>query len=280
MRVGTEPHRPAQNVGLDQIIVAVDRLQRLPNAREILARIEIGVQLVHEAALQLAALPGQLLRIERDLLTAGRVGGHRNETRDPRRAAQLAAARPEPSDTASFLPGSDLLHLDTDTELLGENLDQFAEIDPFVGDIVENGLDLIALILHVADLHVEFHVGGDPARADHRIMFERDGLLPFLDIVGFGLAIDFLELAVLRVEAHPLHLAGDQIARQRDDPDIVAGRRLDGDDVAPPQRQVIHIAVIALARIFEADLENIGRKHLGHILQPIERVQLVATLAG
>ena len=111
-------------------------------------------------------------------------------------------------------------------------------------------------------------------------MFERDGFLPFLDIVGFGLAIDFLELAVLRVEAHSLHLTGDQIARQRDDPDIVTGRRLDGDDVAPSQRQVIHIAVIALARIFEADLENIGRKHLGHILQPIERVQLVATLAG
>ena len=62
---------------------------------------------------------------------------------------------PSPPMRPGLLAGADLLHLDADVEPLGEDLDQLAEIDALVGDVVEDSLDLVALVLHVADLHIE-----------------------------------------------------------------------------------------------------------------------------
>ena len=54
-------------------------------------------------------------------------------------------------------------------------------------------------------------------------MLEGYGLLPALDIVGLGLAVDLLELAIVGVEAHTSHLLGNHIACERDGADIVTG---------------------------------------------------------
>ena len=209
-----------------------------------------------------------------------RVGRHRYEIRDPRRATQLPAAGPQPADAPGLLPRPDLLHLDPDAELLGENLDQLAEIDPFVGNVIENSLDLIALVFDVADLHIQVQAGRDLARTDHRFVLETDRLLPLFDVVRFRLAVNFLEFAVLRIEPHALHLPGHHVAGQRHDPDVVSGRGLDGHDVAAFERQAVDIPVITLPRILKAHLENIVRKNFWHALEPVVGMQLKTARTG
>ncbi len=269
-----ESHRPGQHVGLDEEPLAVDGLQRLPQPRERLAGIDVGVVLVHHAALELGTLPGQLLRVERDVLRPGGPGGDARKIGNPRRTAQLAAAGPDAADAPRLLPGTDLLHLDADMEPLGEDLDELAEIDALVGDVIEDGLDFVALVLDVADFHVEPHVGSNLTRENHRLVLQGDGLLPPLDVVGLGLAIDFLVLAVVRSEARAAHLPGHHVARERDDAYVVARRSLDRHDVALFEGKVVDVLVERTARILEPDLEDIGRHVVGILLQPIGLVQL------
>ena len=163
------------------------------------------------------------MRVERDLLHTCGIGGNRRERWYPRRAAQLTTTSAQTANATRLLTRTDLLHLDADTELLGKNLDQLAEIDALVSDVVEDCLDLIALILNVADLHIQTHLGSDLARTDHRVVFEGDGLLPLLDVVGLGLAVYLLELATHRSKADTEHLTRHHIARERNDTDVVSG---------------------------------------------------------
>jgi len=164
-------------------------------------------------------------------------------------------------------------------EPLGEDLDQLAEIDALVGDVVEDGLDLVALILHVADLHVQSHVGGDLARGDHRFVLQGDGLLPFFDVVGLGLTVDLAVFAVEGVEARAAHLPRHEVARERHNADVVARRCLDGHDVAPFEGQLVDILVERAAGVLEAHLDDVGR-HVDRILvEPRGFVELEAAVA-
>ena len=224
-RIGrtAETHRASQDVALDQEVLAVHCLQRLLHARELAARVRVRVVLIDQTALQFAALTCQLLGVERDLLHTCGIGRNRRERRNPRRAAELATAGTQTADATCLLTRTDLFHLDANTELLGKNLDQLAEIDALVSDVVENSFDLIALILNVANLHIQTHIGCDTARADHRVVFEGDSLLPLFDVVGFGFAIDLFELAAHRGESDAEHLTRNHIARERHDTDVVTG---------------------------------------------------------
>ena len=275
-----EGHRPGENVALDEEPLAVGRLQRFAQPREFLAGVDVGVVFVHHAALELRALPGELLRVERDILHAGRTRRDAREARHPRRAAQLASAGAQSADASGLLAGADLLHLDADVEALGEDLDQLAEVDALVGDVVEDRLDLVALVLDVADLHVEPHVGGDLPRGDHRLVLEGDGLLPAFDVVGLGLAVDLPVFAVVGVEARAAHLPRHQVARHRDDADVVSGRGLHGDDVADLQRQVVDVLVERAPRVLEAHLHDVGGFVDGVALEPRRLVELEASVAG
>ena len=68
-----EGHRTGEDVALDEEIFAVDGLQRFAQARELLAGVDIGVVFVHHiAALELRALSGQFLGIERNVLARAR----------------------------------------------------------------------------------------------------------------------------------------------------------------------------------------------------------------
>ncbi len=116
-------------------------------------------------------------------------------------------------------------------ELLGKDLDKLAKVDTFIGNVVEYRLDFIALILHITDFHIETHLRRNLARANHRLVFQSDGLLPTLDVVGFGLAVDFFVFAVVGIETGTTHLLSDHVARKRDDADIVTRRGLHCYDV-------------------------------------------------
>ena len=164
-------------------------------------------------------------------------------------------------------------------EPLGEDLDEFAEVNALVGDVVENGLDLVALILHVADFHVQSHVGGDLARGDHRLVFQRDGLLPLFDVVGLGLAVDLLVFAVEGVETRAAHLPRHEVARERHHADVVARRRLDSHDVAPFEGQVVGVLVERAAGVLEAHLDHVGRHVDRVLLEPRGLVELEAAVA-
>jgi len=110
-------------------------------------------------------------------------------------------------------------------------------------------------------------------------VFQRNGLLPALDVERLGLAVNLLELPVEGVEAHAAHLFGHQVARQRDDADVVAGRGFDGHDIAAPERKVVDILVVGTAGVFKAHLHDVGRRMLGILLQPRRFVQLETPLA-
>ena len=165
-------------------------------------------------------------------------------------------------------------------EPLGKDLDKFTEVDTLVGNVVEDSLELIALILHIANLHIQTHIGGNLSRCDHRLVLEGYGLLPALDVVGAGLAVNLLKLAIVGVEAHATHLLSHHIARKRDDADVVTRLCLYGYDIASFEVEVVDILVVGATRILESHLEYIGRYVVGILLEPVGFVELVAILHG
>ena len=267
-----------QNVGLDKIVVAVDGLKGILYTRYRLPRVGIGVVLVHKTALELGALSCQLLRVERYVLHTCGVGGDAREVRNPRGTAQLASAGADAAYAPRLLTRTDLLHLDAYVESLGEDLDQLAEIDTALGYVVEYGLYLVTLILHVADLHVETHLGRDLASLYHGVVFERYSLLPALDVVWFCLAVYLLVLAVEGGEARAAYLFGHHVARERYDTYVVSGRCLNGHDIAPFEIEVVDILIIRAARILEAHLVYVGGYVVGIWIQPRRLVELEAPL--
>ena len=190
-RVGDET---SQDVGLKLVEVAIGGLQDNVTCRNLLASLHIVVHLIVEAALQLGAHAGKLLRIERDVLVACGIGAHAHEVLHPSGATKLASARSGTTDATSLLSSTDLLHLDTNMEGIGEHLDELTEIDTFVGDVVEYRLVAIALVFHVTDLHLQTEVLGDLSALYHRAMLTALRLLALLDIHRLGDAVDALDV--------------------------------------------------------------------------------------
>ena len=89
-----------------------------------------------------------------DVLEAGGIRGDADEVLHPRGTAQFASAGTRSSNASCLLTCTNLLHLDAHMEGGSEVLDELSEVYTLVGDVVEDGLVAIALILHVANLHV------------------------------------------------------------------------------------------------------------------------------
>ena len=88
----------------------------------------------------------------------------------PSRATEFASAGTNPPDASSFLARSNLAHFNTDVEGVGKNLDELTEVYALVCDIVENRFVAVALIFHVANLHVKIKILGNLARLNHRVV--------------------------------------------------------------------------------------------------------------
>ena len=183
--VGGVSHLVSEDIGLEIIVEVVFGLELHILGRHFLGSLDIEVGLEVEAAFQLGALAGELLGVHREILLAGGTCADGDEVGHPRRAAERTAAGTDTADAARFLAGTDLLHLHADLESVGKNTDKLAEVDAVVGYIIENRLSSVALIFHIADLHVQAEVFGDFAGADHRGVLARAGLLEFLE-VGLG----------------------------------------------------------------------------------------------
>ena len=144
-----------KDVLLEEVVIAVSCLQHSLAWWHLLASIHIVVHLIIEATIELGAHSSQLLRIERDVLEACCCGGDAGEILHPCGAAEFASARSGAADASSFLSGTYLFHLDAHMESGCKVFDELAEIHAFVRNIVEYCLVAIALLLHVAYLHLQ-----------------------------------------------------------------------------------------------------------------------------
>ena len=162
-------------------------------------------------------------------------------------------------------------------ELLGKDLDKLSEVNTTVGNIVEDSLNLVGLILHIANLHIQPHLGSNLSRANHRVVFKGYRLLPLLNIVRTRLAVYLLELAILRIEAESAHLTRHHIARKRDDTHIVSRLSLNRNNIAHFKLQVVHILIEGAACILETNLKYIGREVVGVLFKPSLLVQFHRT---
>ncbi len=82
------------------------------------------------------------------------------------------------------------------------------------------------------------------------------------------------------MKPHAPHLLGYHVARERYDADVVAGRSLDGYDVAPLQIEPVDVLVVGPARILEPHLEDVGGQVVGVALGPLRFVEFEASLYG
>ena len=69
-------------------------------------------------------------------------------------------------------------------------------------------------------------------------MFQGDGLLPFLDVVGFCLSVYLFQGITFQVDFFQSHLFPHEFSREGDNPDVVSKSCLHGHDVPDIQFQV------------------------------------------
>ena len=256
------------------MIVGVLRLQYHVLARYASHSLHIVIHLIVQAALQLGAHTCELGGVQADFLNARGIGAHAGEILHPRGTAQLPSARSCTANAAGLLPGTYLLHLYAHMESGRKVFDELSEVYPFVGYIIEDGLVAVALILHVAYLHLQAQALGYLPRAYHGVVLTGLGLLIFGHVHILGLAVDALNVVgALQISLFQLQL--HQLSRQRNHADVVPRTSLHGHDVAFLQVQMVHVMIVALAGILELHLNQVGRFAVSrHVGQPVVCVEL------
>ena len=209
------PHQVFEDVFFCEEGIAFSYLQHIALIGELLQGIEVGVQLVVEAAFESAALSAQLGLIDGEILIASCVRIDRFEFGEPGTATEFTSAASDTAYFTGFLTGADLTHFDFDLEFVGVYFDQFAEVDAAIGDVKEGCFFSIGLNLHLADLHVQLELLGDGAAADHGFRFAGFVLFPEIDIAVGGPAQDLLHLRVVFFDPSFFQLQSHDFAGQR-----------------------------------------------------------------
>ena len=75
-------------------------------------------------------------------------------------------------------------------ECFGEHLDELSEIHALVGDIIEYRLVAVALVFHVANLHLQSEILGYLSALYHRVVFPALGLAKLVHVGGTCNAVD------------------------------------------------------------------------------------------
>ena len=218
-------------------------MQRALHLRNVLEGVEIGVELVVEATLEAAALAGQFLRVQAQVLVAGRRGAHGFEVLQPRGAAQLPPAHADAANAAGFLAQGYLAHLDANAELIGQAANQLAKIDPVFGRVVEQRTGAVGLVFHVAQLHAQAQLAHHGPGPEHGAVFEVAHGFPALHIVLGGYPQDVADF--FGVEGYFLfaHLQAHQFAFQAHVAQVpAAARRIHHHGITGDQRQALVVA--------------------------------------
>src|SRR5438477_9626491 len=135
-----DDHGLFEHVLADDRAVALDRLDRRPDRRQRLLELDVRLVLVAQAALEPPAHAGELRGVERQALLLRHPDRHGLELLQPRGAAQLAPARPDPARHFGLVARADLLHLDARAQQLAQLAPQVAEVGPLLAPEEEGDL--------------------------------------------------------------------------------------------------------------------------------------------
>ncbi len=158
--VALDDHSLLEGVVPDHLSVAFHRDDALAHGWQPASELQVGVELVAEAALQTATHSRQLRGVERQALLLRHFHRDRVELRQPRRAAQLAAARPNGADHLRLIPGADLFHLDARVQHVREVTDELPEVDPLFRRKAEDDLRPVEDTLGLDELHFQAELAG------------------------------------------------------------------------------------------------------------------------
>ena len=152
---------------------------------------------------------------------------------------------------------------------IGQHLDELTEIHAAVGNVVEDCLEAVTLILHVAYLHLQTQVLGNLAGAYHGVMLAGLGLSILLHVNLTSLAVYAFDLDV-GAQVGLLHLELNQTAGHGDCAYVVAGIGFHSYNIALFQRQLVGVDEESLAGVLELNLNVvtfIGPWHAGQIVK-------------
>ena len=159
-------------------------------------------------------------------------------------------------------------------EGVSQNLDELSEVNALVSDVVEYGLVAVALILHVAYLHLQPEVFGYLTALYHCAVFAALCLIILVHICRLGDAIDALYL-VWRLQIGFLHLQLYKASGQRHNTDVVSRVCFNSHGIAFLKVKVIDIVIVTLACVLELHLYEIGILLVArHVIQPVVGVEL------
>ena len=105
---------------------------------------------------------------------------------------------PMPPSRLASCRGTDLPHLDPDLEFFGHQLDHLPEIHPVIGSIIKNGFGVVALVLHIIDLHLEIQPLGDLPGTEHGVVLVLHSRDPFFNIGKPGSPVNLLHIGLCR----------------------------------------------------------------------------------
>jgi len=165
---------------------------------------------------------------------------------------------------------SSAMHL----ECLGDHFYELAEVDAFVGYVVEYGFVAVALVLHVSDFHVEVEVLGYFASPYHSVVLARLGFIVLVNVAGLGFAEHSFEFGAL-FHARFFHLQGYKLTGEGHLSYVMSGRSLYSHHVAYRQVQTYGVAEKSLAGVFELYFHQVAVGFASrHIGEPVEAMQL------
>ena len=256
------------------MILAVLSLQNNLLARQTLPCLDIFIDLIVKAALQFCAHSGKLCRVERDVLNTCRISRNSREVLHPCSATKLTTARTGTSDTSCFLTDTNLAHLNPYVESSCKVLDELTEVDTLIGNIIEDSLVAIALILDITDFHIQTQALGNLPALNHRLMFAGFCLTVLVHIDWLSLTVDALDV-VRTLEVCLLNLQENQSSCQGNNTYIMTGISLNGNIVALDERQVVDIVIISLSCILELNLNEVSAFSVSrHISKPVVCIEL------
>ena len=164
-------------------------------------------------------------------------------------------------------------------ELLGQYLNQRAEIHAVVGRIVEDGLGVVALVLHIVHLHFQIQVLRYATGLEQCLVLILQAHHPAFQIRAFGAAEQLADILVGGVHAAFLHLDAAHLARQTHNAYVVSGSSLHGHHIAFGHIQTVRQAEKVLAVVLETHLHAVERPQAGlaDAAHPVTRSHLAAT---
>src|SRR5437867_12794942 len=189
----TDDHGLPQHVLPDDRAVALDRLDRRPDGRQRPLELDVGLVLVAQTALEPPAHAGELRGVERQSLLLRHPDRHRLELLQPRGAAQLAPARPDPARHFGLVARADLLHLDARAQQLAQLAPQVAEVGPLLAPEEEGDLARVEGRLGLDQLDREVPAAHQLERRPVVLPLALEVLVLAREVARVGLLDDALE---------------------------------------------------------------------------------------